>query len=667
MPPKTGKKEEKKPSTKPEPKVDPKIPSKTEQKSPPKTEQKSTIKTVRPKPPLIPRKAETRSIVLIDPIKGTEERIKPNAVIAEEARQARLAKAAAAGQDMARKPSIANRKREPTKDEIDQCIEAEKNKPWIRGYQGTLIKLEEGDQSDELFRTLIEKQSPKWDGWSIPSDNYYKIVCKDFGNYITRQVGPKLTIERLGEVSSVVKRDNSKIVVLVGNIISQGNGKDKKDVLIQESNEYRTARKKYFERLMITCDQELSNLLYKKLSSSTSEWNIIREIVDNYMSKFKEKLGTKVNIQHLTNMIIQRARDDSSSIETVLSNIVKSTLFLRNEFTGVNSKLISKLKKGIIDIKQLTTMTNAELLPEVFLNPELDTQMLRNDLDIKIAALIKSTIENLGTNICISMKNDVYKGWNPQAKEIAPEKLPLIEESTGNLWSFDFIPLENLCVAKAAKAEGNHLSSTDIEKLKEIVFYKDQDGQIFCYNLSEIKGILESGNKINPLTGKEFTSDFLANIKKLNLSHIPSEYDYIVNTQFGDDSEDEAREGVKKGDISDLASQDDDPVGALMVAQTDPGSLKKSSDSIKLVAGDFWEKVENVLAELERRNVQHFSFGDDDEIVKEKYKPQYCFACSKRLTKENEWSHTINIDKKNGNYINNTYHIGCLYNAPFKI
>jgi len=651
MPPKTGKKEEKKSSITPTPKV----------------EQKGIPKPARTKPPLIPRKPEARSIVLIDPIKGTEERIKPKAVIAEEARQERLAKAAAAGQDITRKPLIAQRKREPTKDEIDQCIEAEKNKPWIRGYQGTLIKLEEGNPSDELFTTLVEKQSPKWDGWSIPSDNYYKIMCKDFGNYITRQMGPKLTIERLGELSSAVKRDNSKIVVLVGNIISQGDGKDKKDILIQETNEYKTARKKYFERLMITCDQELSNLLYKKLSSSTSEWNTIREIVDNYVSKFKDKLGTKVNIQHLTNMIIQNARDEGSSVGKLLGNIVKSTLFLRNEFSGVNSKLISKLKKGILDIKQLTTMTNAELLPEVFLNPDLDTQMLRSDLDTKITALIKSTIENLGTNICISMKNDIYKGWSPQSKEITPEKLPLIEESIGNLWAFDFIPLENLCVAKAAKAEGNHLSSTDIEKLKEIVFYKDQDGQIFCYNLSEIKSILESGNKTNPLTGKDFTPEFLANIKKLNLSHIPSEYDYIVNTQFGDESDDEARQGVKKGDISDVASHDDDPAGALMVAQTDPGSLKKSSDSIKLVAGDFWDRVENVLLELERRNVQHFSFGDDDEIVKEKYKPQYCFACSKRLTKENEWSHTINIDKKNGNYINNTYHISCLYNAPFKI
>ena len=652
--------------------------TKIQKKADPKAGPKSKLKTDPndKKPTRPPRYARptTRPIIMIDPITGKETPTKlPEALVQTKREVPDVAKTQGG-----KRPNVPSRK-PPTKEDIDVCLNVEKNKPWIKGYHGTLIQLAPGEKENKLFTSLVTKQSKEWDGWWIPSEQYYKIICKDYGMYLTSQAGSQLTIRRDGAATAYSDKDEASTVVLVGNIIAQQittkDGKIKlEETLIHENNEYKTARANYFQRLMKSSEQEVSELLFKKVSDLTApDWKALHNVIDKYLEQFGPKLGTKggtIKLDTLLKFLVQKARETNTTIKILLTNIVKSTIFLRNEFNVVNENLIGKLKKGIIDVKQLATMTNEELLPEVFLNPQLDIQVVREELMRKIKEMIESTVYNLATNICINYKNDIIHGWQPTRKEIKPDIIPPVHLNVvNNLYSLlDLVPLENLCAVRAARAEGNHLSEDDMDKLRELVFYKDADGNIFCYNLGEIKQIIDSKSTINPITGQPFLPEFLTSIKKLNLSHLPSEYD-VINNQLAEEIdpnfEDQDEELSSKLNVTDGT----DLEGALMVAKTDAGSAStKAQESVKLVGTDFWDFVTDIVRKLEAQNIQHFSFdNDNNDDVKEKCKIHYCFGCSKRLTKENEWSRTINLDKKSGNYINNVYHIGCMYNSPFKI
>ena len=95
-------------------------------------------------------------------------------------------------------------------------------------------------------------------------------------------------------------------------------------------------------------------------------------------------------------------------------------------------------------------------------------------------------------------------------------------------------------------------------------------------------------------------------------------------------------------------------------------SDKKHDDLYKLVDPGFIDYIEELIKTMQETGNQ-FNFETIEQDMKESSKPQHCAACSKRLTDPSIWSRTVNIDKKNGEFLINSYHIKCMYNAPFKV
>ena len=89
-----------------------------------------------------------------------------------------------------------------------------------------------------------------------------------------------------------------------------------------------------------------------------------------------------------------------------------------------------------------------------------------------------------------------------------------------------------------------------------------------------------------------------------------------------------------------------------------------------IIGTEFIDYIDQYIEKLEITESKH-SFEtiskDLKDNIQESRRNYYCKACSKRLDDPSTWTRTINIDKKSEDFVSNTYHIKCLYDAPFKV
>jgi len=445
----------------------------------------------------------------------------------------------------------------------DMCIADEKTKPWIKNFHGTLIQLGPDQRPSKLFADfLIKDESKEYQGWYTPSDNFYSILCKANEHFLPIQKGQLLTIKTLDSLPSDMQLSSSEqnsITVKVANIVDepylinfpQGvKGQDNK-WLLPENNDYISARKNYLNTKLSADDSAIDDLLsmsYSKLFQESAMNESIKFKISQYLNNFSTKVPDSV-LEEYSKIIKQDARAKQLSLSEVLTMLVKSTLFLRNEFDMINQNLIVKIRNNIIKPKQVIEMNQDEILPELYQNPELDIQIKRDELYIKLNKLVDETVRNLAINILLYKMNiDRSKFWtqNRNLKQSQEDIHPFSLES-GALTINDIIPLQNLCATKVIQEHGKQITLDDIDELGGVIFYKDIDGQLYCFTLGDIKNISSRGETINPLSGKPFLTSFLDTIKKLNLEQV-SGANYInpwhpsaqlALDLFGDDDDDD--------------------------------------------------------------------------------------------------------------------------------
>jgi len=659
----------------------------------------------------------------------------------------------------------------------DMCIADEKTKPWIKNYYGTLIQLGPDQKESKLFTDfLITDESKEYQGWFVPSANFYSIICKANEHFLPIQKGPLLTIKILDSLPSDMQLssvEQASITVKVANIVEepylinfpQGvKGADNK-WLLPENNDYISARKNYLNTKLSTDDSAVDDLLsmsYSKLFQEKTMNEAIRFKTQQYLDNFSTKLDAD-QLDELFKITVQDARSKQLSLNDTLTNLVKTTLFLRNEFDIINKNLITKIRNGIIKTKQILNTSQEELLPELYNNPELDIQIKRDELYKKIGKLVDEVVRNLAINILLYKMNiDRSKFWtqNRNLKQTQDDLYPFSIESNALVIN-DIVPLQNLCTTKQMQENGKQITLEDIDDLGGVIFYKDPDGQLYCFTLLNIKKILDYDTTINPLSGKPFTENFQTMIKKLNLDRVggggythpwhPSSQ--IAGEIFGDasddeygtsdsDTADEERDiyyppfigadvslinlmsvdgqklngsvgkintydvekkrwsikldggGTKKVKTENLLvipapqtiDQDThEPIenntsmsltygvgadGNVLIAP--PNSVKTSTgglsgpDSTETIDQNFIDYIEKLITTM-RETGHQFNFEAIEEDAKEAVKTQYCFGCSKRLSDDSKWSSTVLLNKKNGGFEKNTFHIKCLYNTSFKI
>jgi hypothetical protein len=446
----------------------------------------------------------------------------------------------------------------------DACIADEKTKPWIKNFYGTLIQLGPDQKKSKLFPDfLIVGESKDYAGWFIPSDNFYSIICKANEHFLPIQKGSLLTIKILDSLPSDMQLSSANqesITVKVANIVEEPHlinfpqgikGIDNR-WLLPENNDYISARKNYLNTKLSTDDSAVDDLLSMSYSKLFQE-KAMNEAIQFKMQQYLNNFSTKLSADQMTDfykITALAARSKQLSLNDTLISMVKTTLFLRNEFDMINKNLITKIRNGIIKPKQIIDMNQEELLPELYYNPELDIQIKRDELYKKISKLVDEVVRNLAVNILLYKMNiDRSKFWtqNRNLKQTQEDLYPFSVESNALVIN-DIVPLQNLCTTKNIQENGKQITLEDIDDLGGVIFYKDPDGGLYCFTLSEIKNIIDVATTQNPLSGKQFSESFLTTIKKLNLDRVGAA-GYIhpwhpssraAGEYFGDSSDDES-------------------------------------------------------------------------------------------------------------------------------
>lgn len=594
------------------------------------------------------------------------------------------------------KPAIENvlqkkgcgiRKARPKKSEVEACMTAEKTKPWIKNYIGTLIQLSEDKVHNKFFRTLTESESKNYPGWYVPNDRFYSIFCKGHENYLPSQKNAYLTIaitdNSLGEAGGDIRVGGTvklKIAYIMA-IASTTGQPERQTKLFMQTQENISARNNYWQNILPTDDGAVEDLLLGRYSmQGRNTIDAVRYKLTKYTEHFAHKLS-KEKIKQLLKLIFAEFKpSDPSSVASVLTRLVKATLFLRNDFDMINGNFIAKINNNIISMPDLLDMAPTDMLPELYDNPQLDIQVEREHLQELIKTLSTKTVNNLATNILLYKMNldraDFATGddnlkWNAKDHDTELELLDQVFDFE------DIVPLHNLCASKFAEAHGKQITPDDLDELGGLVFYKDSDGQLYSFTLLEIKNILISGSTINPLSGNEFSPEFLQKAGKFNLQHVgvvlagapvnfvkpfaPSSIETRVPYNSSDESSNESDES-EASDESDSEASDDEGLDDVVPDHSRCPSCRDK---------DFLNWLDEFF-KMSKQRGPGFNFESMIVEVSDAVKPHYCFSCSKHLSDPSTWSTTVNMVKQSVSgsapvFEKNTYHIKCLRDAHFRI
>lgn len=610
------------------------------------------------------------------------------------------------------KPTRPSRAERP-KVSVDICVDAEKNKPWIVGYLGTVIK-PVNDTHSSFFKTLVKHgYGSDFPGWYVPNDFYYKLLCKQYANYYVTQAGGQIKITKDGGFGDMGDSDDDVVAINVANLIQRyeynqqpnltaaeqnklakeetkiqnleavvaddptkqeelakarqnfsklqddimkkASEKSKRAVIdvIPENLDFQSARKQYYDTLLKSSEQIISEILFQQISDVKPDvYSVYLHVIKKYLGLLENKIGSEKLSGIFFNRLIKEARASNYTIKQLLTKLVSKTLFLRNEFNIFNKNLITKLSKRLILADQLLSLSDEELLPELFLNPNLESQIRKDDLTSKINQLIESAINNLATNIYIALKNQNIKRFKTSVKSL---KLPLQEQNEYRMEEHylgitDLIPIKNLCASRAARDSSTLLLKDEIAESNNFIFYRDEQNRIFCFQPHEIYEIIYNGDSVNPFTGERFNQSFIDYIGKINIKGLIEELQADV---FGT-SDDELDH--------ELAATIDEPTkdtileGAEIIEQNAKAELEKSEQDEQVVVKDFYNILLDIVGQLEQMRGNKFSFDNEPEQIIEK--PKHCTHCSLRLeSSKHGYVGTVQKNKKTGEY--NIVH-GCI-------
>lgn len=570
---------------------------------------------------------------------------------------------------------------------IEVCIDEEKTKPWINNFGGTLIQPGPEQQDSDMFNNILTvSESDEFPGWFTPSDTFYSIICKINEHFLAIQKGPLITINVLDNIQADSQlsssRDNN-ITVKIANILEYpnilnfpGGIKGTGDKwLIPENNEYIAARKNYLKTKLSTDDSAVEDILstqYTKLLKDNSMKESLFYKISQYYDNFTSKIPKDI-LNEFFPQISKQIVNNQLSLQDMLNMIVKSTLFLRNEFNTINQNLIAKIKNQVLKPKQIISMSFEELLPELYFNPALDIMVKREELDKKITMLVKETIKNIVNNILLyKMIIDRSKFSTHAFFQQSTEDLyPLVINKDAYLLN-DIVPLQNICSTRVIQEEGKQVTIDDLDEIGGVVFYKE-DEKLYAFTMTELYNIVNTNSFVNPFTGITFTENFANMIKSLNFDRIAKNVDkvpsdhwksttYMELTAFGSESDTESNPDLDQ--VPDTLQDPD-------VTQSDPDSLKTSTSTqsakdvskpYELIDPDFIQHIEKLVQTMQETGT-NYSF----DTIKPVENIKHCFVCSKKLLTPKEWVSTVNMDRKTGEFTTNVYHIKCLYDAPFKI
>ena len=581
----------------------------------------------------------------------------------------------------------------------EECLHAEKTKPWINGFVKTLISLGPNGKENALYYSLINQdkfkgplfsdiESDSTKLWYEPTELYYKILCGSEQNTynITYKKFSSPSITRIEKISDQNQNDENVVELQVANILT----KNDEEIILRETSEYKTARDAYYQMKLEIDEDQIELFMNKKVTSGLpNSLNIDLRLSMLYkISKFLEAFGEKISKTWL-NEFYEEIREKTlertnRTVKQILHMVVISTIFLRNEFDKLNTNLCGLINRNILTPKNILLMPMDEILPELFQNVEIKIQHLQPKLVNELEKLKDDIVTNLATNILLYNKT---KERNKYVRKLSctflhpsmQEDSEIIKNDPAYISISDIIPIQYLKTIRQQMSSSDQLSIKELDKLGEFIFYKDEDGKMFCYDLVQIKNFVDQDITINPLSSKKFSDKFLKMIKKLNLKRVfPSGFlaPHTNPTQqqediFGSDSDDsESDEQIEESPTQmDVESVEEskDPIKSKTTPTPPCGdklvssgvSSEKSEQKIEVVYPNFLNAVQTYLTSLLSNTEHKYSFAQITQKIQDDEVPKHCKYCKKVLQDVSLWTSTV--DKtKNGEFEQIDVHLKCL-------
>lgn len=266
-------------------------------------------------------------------------------------------------------------------------------------------------------------------------------------------------------------------------------------------------------------DEDLFNLELNWISSQNNEMLSIKQSVQKFLdtepvekdSKFSKYI---VNIFSLyfdkesSNSILNYfVTNSKGNMKYFMERVAKLMIFLDPNYLGSKIPFFhKKLEKNVYNLEDLYTLSEKEILQEIYENPQNYIEDDNSIFEDKFSNFTDNIRDQINLFIFNTVKNFVEDPTKRQsgnfAKYINPPK------------NINVIQSSNQC-------------QNDFGEIKwDTIYYRDPEtNKLYCFNLLEIVQQIYSGDFVNHHTNMQFSSDFVKSIKKYSLEKIQKIYE----------------------------------------------------------------------------------------------------------------------------------------------
>jgi len=349
----------------------------------------------------------------------------------------------------------------------DGCLKDQRDVPWLKNIDFTIITPVVGDSLDEISEYIQKDISYTFKGlkWYRVKKTFHNLMCRSFRT-------------RDEDSNSVIATINGKKVRMQIAYITKDT-----DFIMQDEEIFKL-EKEYIKNLRMYPHDKVSLLLKSKIDVSIQTFAKQRlaeilSFVAPDVEAYKDPEG-----EYITRAV-EKMIDTSVTVQDLLKHIAEIGVYLKD-----NDRIFFKRIKQEYYIPEiLVTLTREEKLPEIFDDP---TEIEQNIM------LVNNIIDRQINNFVQTLADSIYQKTNFTERVPMRPKGQLPQYKIANKW-------KSVCDENLEGVPDEH-----------IVYYKE-DGKVYCLLISNIYEQLnsEEGIPINPTTKKPLDEDFVERFRQL--------------------------------------------------------------------------------------------------------------------------------------------------------
>jgi hypothetical protein len=346
----------------------------------------------------------------------------------------------------------------------DGCFKDQRDVPWLKNIDFTIITPVPGDSLDEISDYIQKDISYTFKGlkWYRVKKTFHNLMCRSFR---TRD-----------------ENSNSLVATISGKKVRMQIAYVTKDTeFIVQDEDIFNLEKEYIKNLKMYPHDKVSLFLKLEVDATTQKFakDRLAEILSFVAPEVEEYKDP--NGQYITRAI-EKMMETSVTNKDLLTRIAEIGVYLKDN----NGIFFKRIKQEYYIPEILVTLTREEKLPEVFDDPtETNIVSINNIIDRQV------------NNFVQTLADSIYQ------KNNSTERVPM--SAYGQIPRYKVKKWKSACDENLEDVPDEH-----------IVYYKE-DGKVYCLLISNIYEQLNSelGIAINPTTKKPLDEDFVERFRQL--------------------------------------------------------------------------------------------------------------------------------------------------------